>query len=205
MSSGFESDPHSQKGHACPRNFFGITSFEEMEAKESVYVPKRIVELRLNGLPGNFDLAHLRAIHRYLFQDVFPWAGEFRVVVISKVGGAPFAYPQHIASALTEAFYKLKAEDYLRGLARGQFAQRAAYYLGEINAVHPFREGNGRTQREFIRLLGARTGHRLSWKTLTKEENVAASILSHTRLDNSGLATIIEAAILKTESPEGKE
>jgi len=156
-----------------------------------------MTELFFSGLPGYFDLPHLCKIHRYLFQDVFPWAGELRQVGLSKVGGAPFAAPMHIASALSEAFTRLKAERLLSGLDATSFSERAAYYLGEINAIHPFREGNGRTQREFIRLLAEKAGHTLSWKHLSQAENVAASILSHTRGDNSGLATIIQAGILK--------
>jgi len=193
---GFDHDPHSQAGQACPRNFFGITSYEELTKKEAVYVPQRTTELVFSGLPGAFDLAHLRSIHRYLFQDVFPWAGELRQVGLSKVGGAPFAVPMHIAPALTEAFTKLKVEGLLQGLDIVDFSHRAAYYLAEINAIHPFREGNGRTQREFIRLLAQQAGHKLTWKRLSQAENIAASILSHTRGDNSGLATIIQAAIV---------
>jgi cell filamentation protein len=205
MSGGFEGDPHSQDGQPCPRNFLGTTSYQEVQRLESIYVPKRLLELRFKGMSGDFDTAHLRKIHRYLFQDVFPWAGELRVVGLAKVGGAPFAYPQHIANALGELFTKLKAEGHLVGLGRAEFAKRAAFFLGEINAVHAFREGNGRTQREFIRQLAAKAGHKLSWGALTREENTVASVLSHTRGDHSGLATIIEAAIAQTEAPGGKE
>jgi cell filamentation protein len=196
VASGFDNDPQSQNGEACPRNFFGITSYAELTQKEAVYVPQRMTELFFSGLPGSFDLAHLCRIHRYLFQDVFPWAGELRQVGLSKVGSAPFALPMHISSALSETFAKLKSERLLEGLDETSFSQRAAYYLGEINAIHPFREGNGRTQREFVRLLGGHAGHPLTWEHLSHEENVAASVLSHTRGDNSGLVTIIRAAIL---------
>jgi cell filamentation protein len=126
VAGGFDRDPHLQDGQACPRNYFGITSYDELTLKEAVYVPQRVVELLISGLPGSFDLAHLRAIHRYLFQDVFPWAGELRQVGMAKVGGFPFAPPMHIASALTEAFTKLKAENFLRGLEAATFSQRAA-------------------------------------------------------------------------------
>jgi len=205
MPGGFDADPHSQNGQPCPLNFFGITVYSELAELEGFYVPKRATQLEAQANQGRFDLDHLRKVHRYLFQDVFPWAGELRVVGLAKVGGAPFAPPMHIASALSEALDKLKNEDFLRGLDRVRFAQRSAYYLGEINAIHPFREGNGRTQREFIRQLALNAGHTLSWAGFSQEENIAASVLSHTRGDNSGLATIIEAAIAQTEAARDKD
>jgi len=198
MAAGFDNDPHSQDGNACPRNFFGITSYNELILKEAVYVPQRATELILSGLSGTFDLPHLCAIHRYLFQDVFPWAGELRRVGLSKTGGAAFAAPMHIASALTATFTSLRQENLLQNLDRPTFCQRAAFYLGEINAVHPFREGNGRTQREFIRQLAANAGYTLSWAGISPADNLAASIASHARGDNSGLAAILEASIIET-------
>jgi cell filamentation protein len=161
VASGFDHDPHSQDGTTCPRNFFGITSHAELAEQESYYVSKRAYEIAVAGVTGRFDVGHLRKIHWSLFRDIFPWAGEFRVVGLAKVGGAPFAPPIHIASALGEALDKLKNEGFIKGLEKGRFAQRAAFYLGEINAIHPFREGNGRTQREFIRQLAKEAGHTL--------------------------------------------
>ena len=195
MSGGFENDPHSENGQPCPRNFFGITIYVDLAELEAFYVSKRTVQLEAGGATGSFELFHLRNIHGYLFQDVFPWAGEFRQVGLAKVGGAPFAAPMHIASALTEVFTKLKAENLLQGLDAAKFSLRAAYYLGEINAIHPFREGNGRTQREFLRQLAQQAGHTISWAGISQAENVAASIASHTSGDNSGLARIIQTAI----------
>lgn len=110
----------------------------------------------------------------------------------------------HIGSALDEALAKLKAERFLTRLSPRSFAARAAFYLGEINAIHPFREGNGRAQREFIRQLGLNAGHPLSWSTegtgFTQQQMIDASILSHLGGDNSALAAIINAALFSTRS-----
>jgi len=195
MPSGFENDPHSQDGQACPRNYFGITSYTELKAIEAVYVPKRALELRIDGMQGAFDTAHLQKIHWYLFRDVFPWAGELRMVRLSKVGGALFANPTYIERVLASLFGELKSESYVRGTDAASFVKRAAYYLGAINATHPFREGNGRSQREFLRQLGVQAGHRLSWVDLDEQAKKEASILSHTRRDNSGLERILEGAL----------
>jgi cell filamentation protein len=198
VSSGFTNDPHSEPGNACPRNVFKLTNYAELHALEAPLVFSRIGEMRDRGVTGNFDTAHLRSIHKYLFQDVFPWAGELRVVNISK-GNTNFGPAMHIGSALKELFERLAKEKLLTNLGASAFVQRAAFYLGEINAIHPFREGNGRTQRELIRQLALHAGHPLSWSLegtgFTQQQMIDASILSHTRGDNSQLAAIIEAAL----------
>jgi cell filamentation protein len=203
VSSGFTNDPHSEFGNACPRNVFGLTNYADLHALEAPLVYLRIGEMNDRGITGNFDTAHLRAIHKYLFQDVFPWAGELRVVNISK-GNTNFGPAMHIGSALQELFEKLAKEKLLTNLDTPAFVQRAAFYLGEINAIHPFREGNGRTQREFIRQLALHAEHPLSWSLVgtgfTQQQMIDASILSHTRGDNSQLAAIIEAALFSTRA-----
>jgi len=88
---------------------------------------------------------------------------------------------------------KLAAENHLVGLDVDAFASRAAYFLGELNAVHPFREGNGRTQREFLRELGLKTGHYIDWRAVTAEEMIEASQLSH----RSGDSSLFTKMILK--------
>ncbi len=194
MSSGFTNDPHSEQDFACPRNRFGITDYVDLQRYEAPLVVKRGGELEDRGVSGKFDVAHLQSIHRYLFQDVFPWAGEFRVVNLMK-GNSPFGPAMHLHGALEETLAKLKQEHLLNDLAPHSFAGRAAFYLGEINAIHPFREGNGRTQREFIRQLALQAGHPLSWAGFTQKEMVEASILSHLQGDNSGLCAIIQSAL----------
>ncbi len=197
MSLGFVYDPHSEKGYPCPKNFFGIADYTDLQEFEAPLAAKRGGELEDRGVSGKFDAAHLRAIHKYLFQDVFPWAGEFRVVNISK-GSSNFSPAMHIAGALADALAKLKAERFLLGSSVHNFSLRAAFYLGEINAIHPFREGNGRTQREFIRQLALSAVHPLSWAGFGQQEMIDASIASHLRGDNAGLAAIIEAALFSS-------
>jgi cell filamentation protein len=106
-----------------------------------------------------------------------------------------FGPAMHIAGALDDLLARLHRERLLAGLDRTSLAPRAAYYLGEINAIHPFREGNGRTQREFIRQLALHAGHPLSWAGFTQDEMVAASIASHLRGDFGPLTGILERAL----------
>ncbi len=198
-SAGFAADPHWEQGHPCPRNRFGFTDDTKLQLIEAPLVAKRGGELEDLGITGNFDPTHLRAIHRHLFQDIFPWAGELRVVNPSK-GNSTFGPALHIASALDEALTKLAQENRLLNLDPRTFAQRAAFYLGEINTIHPFREGNGRTQREFIRQLALHAGHPLSWAGFTQAQMTDASILSHLQGDNSALAAILDQALLSNRA-----
>lgn len=198
MSSGFDHDPHSEAGNPCPKNSFGITIYSNLQLLETVFVLKRTVELATKGITGKFDSTHLQSIHRYLFQDVFPWAGEFRVVNISK-GNSNFGPAMFLEPALADALARLKSERFLVGLASQEFSKRAAFYLGEINAIHPFREGNGRTQREFIRQLAQSVGHPLSWAGFTQQQMTDASIASMIG-DYSQLAAIIQAALFSTRN-----
>lgn len=124
---------------------------------------------------GQFSIRHYQAIHRHLFQDVYAWAGQIRKVRIAK-SGSMFCYPENIVDQLRRLFAQLHGEHYLKGLTAGQFADRAAEYLAELNAIHPFREGNGRTQLAFLTLLAARAGHPLNLDLLDPNAMLAAMI-----------------------------
>lgn len=172
------------------RNRFGVEDAAELEGLEARIVAARSRELVKGPVKGRYDLAHLQAIHRYLFGDLYEWAGQLRTVDISK-NGHMFAHRAHIAGAAGEIFHKLEGEKYLAGLGPDAFCLRAAYYFGEINALHPFREGNGRTQREFLSHLADAAGYYIAWEDVVYAEMLRASIESF--LGNlSGLSAIIK-------------
>jgi cell filamentation protein len=157
---------------------------------------RRVAELAHAAKPGKLNLAHLKAIHRHIFQDVYPWAGEFRTVNISGSNQPWFARPEYILPCLDTIFSGLaKDPAFDRGISHTQFCARAAYHMGELNAAHPFRDGNGRAQREFIRQLALKNGYSLNWSCVTRAAMTEASIRSFQHADNSGLATILETAI----------
>lgn len=173
------------------RNTFGLRDARELERRIASLSAMRVLELSRAPLKGKFDIQHLRRIHQYIFQDVFPWAGDFREVVTSRTNSFGFPPPQFLIPSLESLFAALAAEKRLAGLNADAFADRAGHYLGELNAIHPFREGNGRTQREFIRTLALDAGHRVSWRDLTPAENNEASRISYATGDSSGLAALI--------------
>jgi len=191
MSSTPEnSDPYLHPGTNVLKNLRGLTDPELLERFEARRTHYRVSELIDNPVPGRFDLGHLKAIHRYIFQDVYEWAGQFRTVNISK-GGHLFGLATFLEPALQQVLTKLAAENHLIELDADTFAGRAAYFLGELNAAHPFREGNGRAQREFIRELGLKAGHYIDWRATTAKEMIEASQLSHLRGESCLFANLI--------------
>ena len=114
-------------------------------------------------------MAHLCKIHAYLFQDVYEWAGEIRSIDIIR-GGSRFCNVRQIQSYSNTVFSDLAAENYLIDLEPKVFASRLAHYLSEINAIHPFREGNGRVQRLFISQLAEQAGYTLDYSALGQED-----------------------------------
>jgi len=191
MSSTSEnSDPYLLPGTNVLKNLRGLTDPELLERFEARRTHYRVSELIDNPLPGRFDVGHLKAIHRYIFQDVYEWAGQFRTVNISK-GGHLFGLATFLEPAIQQVLTELAAENHLIELDADSFAGRAAYFLGELNAAHPFREGNGRAQREFIRELGLKAGHDIDWRATTAKEMIEASQLSHLRGESSLFANLI--------------
>jgi cell filamentation protein len=173
------------------RNSFGLRDVEKLEQKIANYSAIRVLGLSRQPFTGKFDIAHLRRIHQYIFQDVFPWAGDFREVTTSRTNSFGFPPPQFLIPSLETLFAALKAEKYLAGLSPDIFANRAGHYLGELNAIHPFCEGNGRSQREFIRSVPLHAGHKLTWRNLSPAENNEASRISFATGNHSCLAALI--------------
>jgi cell filamentation protein len=177
-------------GSDCLRNRLGIRDRGELERAEAEQTTIRIAQIERTPILGRYDLVHLRAFHRRIFADIYTWAGELRSVAIAK-DDSLFALPEHIEAYLRGLFEVLAAEDHLRGLARTDFLDRATHYHAELNAAHPFREGNGRAQRAFLGQLSRDAGHRLAWQRLDRERNIDAARASH-RGDNSPLRALLD-------------
>lgn len=170
------SDPYVCSNTTVLKNRFGIKCQDELDSIERYSSTARLAELIEKPIKGNFDLVHLQKIHEHIFQDLYPWAGNIRTVDIAK--STMFCPMQHFHSYQEDVFKKLQKENSLQGLDIDQFSKRAAYYLGEINMLHPFREGNGRTQREFMRELALCAGYDLSFDKVSRQEMIEASIHS---------------------------
>lgn len=187
-------DPYIHPRSRLLKNRANLHTPEALAAHEARMVFKRLIFLYSRPVAGAFDTAHLRAIHRALFQDVYPWAGRVRSCDLS-LGFVNFCPAQRLESSLTALFDELARDNWLRERSAEQFSHGAAYYLSELNAIHPFRDGNGRTQREFIRELGLSAGHRVRWAPITQFEMYTASKLSMATKNPVGLVHILRKAL----------
>jgi len=158
-------------------NKLGIDDAEQLDQAVADISAARLEELALRPLPGAYDLDHLKRFHKNIFGDVFEWAGQIRTVQISKVTG--FCLPQHIETYAEAEFAKLARHNYLRNLARQEFIEKLAYYHAEVNEMHPFREGNGRTQRAFLRQLAMDAGYQIDWAAVDIDDNITAAVEAH--------------------------
>ena len=175
------------------KNALGIEDPKALEDAERILSQAR-QDAGADTIPRTFDFEHLKTIHLNLFQDVYPdWAGEVRPIGISK--GVNFTEPYHIEAYAEETFRTLAEKGFLQGLPRDTFVTEATELLGHLNAIHPFREGNGRTQREFIRQLADEAGYDFDLSGVTADQNNEASYLSLAYGDDSGLHKIMDGAI----------
>jgi cell filamentation protein len=168
-------DPYLYPGAGVLRNRLGLTDPDQLDRVERRLVTQRIIE----GAPtGDFDVAHLRAIHRHLFQDVYAWAGELRTVEIAK-GGQQFQFRQFIETGMADVHRRLAKADFLGELSTGAFADAAARIMGDVNYVHPFRDGNGRTQLQYLDQLAAQAAHPIDLTRIDARRWLEASRASH--------------------------
>ncbi|MCV3738097.1 Fic family protein [Rhizobium sp. TRM96647] len=169
-----ETDPLCYPGTTVLRNKLGLVDQDELDEYETAMFVVRSEE---PWPEGDLDVTYYLSLHHHLFQDVYDWAGEIRTIRIGK-GGNWFCYPEHIRAQLDRIFQHLTNANALDSLAPGDFAAQAAHLLAEINAIHPFREGNGRTQLAFLALLAERASLPFDADVLGRERVMDAMIES---------------------------
>lgn len=165
------------EGSNILKNKLNITDSILLEEIERKLVIAKLYELRQNKQIGEFDIKHFVSIHRYLFEDIYPFAGLLRTENIAK-GNFSFAEWKYIENELKTLLDKLKQESYLVGYNKKELSKKLAYYMAELNVLHPFREGNGRVIREFIRQLALKNGYTLDLKDIEPQDMLNASIES---------------------------
>ncbi len=186
-------DPYVYPGTSVLRNIAGLKCADMLAEREAQVSTLRLAQLARLRIEGAYDLAHLQEFHRVIFQDIYSWAGQLRSVPLAKPGSM-FALPKHIENYMSDVLRQLAGEQYLRGLTRDPFAERLTHYYAEINAVHPFREGNGRAQRAFLRQMALDADHTLTWEHLDSEPLIRASQRSF-QGDNRPMRTLIDKVL----------
>lgn len=165
-------------GNGVLKNKFGLRDARMLRQFEYEYADFRAFQLR--RIPGlitrTFDAAHLRAIHGFLFQDTYEWAGQYRTVNMFK-GDSGFARIEEIEDYLQEAAFTVTVTDWANATL-GEFSQQAATVFAYVNQVHPFREGNGHSSKMFMEHLAGLSTFRMDFSRVKPAEWNRASALS---------------------------
>lgn len=170
---GSGQDKYCYHGSDVLKNRLNIKNFDLL-----VLAEKDITDISANliefSLPP-YDLNYLCSIHRQLFSDIYDWAGELRDIDISKMD-TRFCTVNRILPESDKIFSSLAKQNYLEGLERPALVKWAAEYYGEINMLHPFRDGNGRAQRILIEHIVVNAGFEIDWTDIQTDEWLAANI-----------------------------
>lgn len=162
-------------GTSCLINKFGIKDDKQLSLIEGQITFAKGSELEYNPIKGSFDFEHYKAIHKYLFDDIYEWAGKIRTVDISKKGTnfAKHAEIEHLAAA---CFARLKSKNYFIGQKFEEYAENIVDFYCTTNMLHPFREGNGRTQRIFISQLVRLSEYEINFSNIDTDDLMLATI-----------------------------
>ncbi|PZT47426.1 cell filamentation protein Fic [Helicobacter valdiviensis] len=162
-------------------NKIGAKSLDELFLKERMITNKKALELIKNPIKANFDYQHLKDIHKALFEDVYTWAGQDRneqgIYGLFIKGNSLFCKGEYLPKEAKRIFDELVKNNYLKhSKDLNNFAKELANFISDLNALHPFREGNGRTQRIFLNNLAKNAGYKLDLNLISKEQTIKASI-----------------------------
>lgn len=173
---GAGQDPYCYPNTAVLINLFDLQSDEELEKAEVEFTSYRLSTFAPDFENLNFEF--LCRIHFHLFQDLYPWAGQIRTVDISKQS-THFCNVRFILTSSSKCFDLLSKNNYLRGMQQATFIETIADFFCEMNVVHPFREGNGRSLRLFCEILALQAGYELSWKDVDQQTWLQANIAGY--------------------------
>jgi cell filamentation protein len=195
MASADGPDPYLDPDTGILRNLVGASSEQELSAAVADLPAARQLQLLAHPPKPSRDLDEVRAIHRALFQDVYDWAGQVRVVDLRTMteGAEPFLPVRSIERASMFFAAELRRDTMLRGLSRDQFVQTLPYHYTNLNSIHPFRAGNGRAQRVFWSLVARDAGWHLDWRAVRGEVNERASQASREQLEFGPLVEMFDA------------
>lgn len=174
-------------------NRLDIHDKDKLLTTETSLVAIRLYQLYQNPIRGSFDYDHLCRIHQHIFQDLYIWAGKTRMVNIAKT--SLFCLVQFIPS-YAESIFPAYLNDCMRAKDNSEkFIHVFTEHYADLNALHPYREGNGRSQREYCRELCLKCGYSFDLRHTNHEEMLFASIESLDKGSNAGLEAIFRKCI----------
>ena len=170
------------EGTTCLINKFGIKDDQQLSFVEGQITFAKGSELERNPMQGNFDFEHYKAIHKYLFDEIYEWAGKIRNVDMSKKGTV-FAKCNEIESLAKACFQRLQDQNYFIGKPFDEYIAALVDFYCVTNILHPFREGNGRTQRIFLSQLIRHAGYEINFANINTDDLMAATIQAANGVD----------------------
>ena len=188
------SSDNCYEGTTCLVNKLGIRDEEKLAEVEAQITFAKTVMLEENPIEGNFDFEHFKRIHEFLLCDLYEWAGQVRTVDISKKR-TKFLDAKSIEKIANKCFSKI-AEGYLENLPFEDFAKRIAEFYNDVNYIHPFREGNGRTQRVYFTQLIRHYGYDINFSEVDTDELMIATIQASQGVIDFLIEFFIEAIVV---------
>ena len=190
-------------GTSVPRNKLNITDSQILHEIENSLL-EEAYQTFYSDLTDKtiLDESYFIALHRYTFESLYDWAGEYRDTNMSK-GDSQFCLGAYVKEASIKIFDELASEKYLRPYVVDidKFAQKLAYYKGELIALHPFHELNGRILRLYIDMLVSQNGFEfIDYSNHIDNGNyIQASINAVQFADNNLLIQILKDGLIKNE------
>ena len=169
-------DPYLIPHTRVLKNKLNVQTQEELDFFENDLVSVRSYKLYENLPHVEGTVKQLQWIHHYLFQDVYDWAGQIRTIDMTKGGGEPFHPLEYMGVGIRYCEQTLKNDNLLQGLSIDEFISKLSVNYNNFNVLHPFREGNGRTQRVFWDMVARDAGYHFDWGLITQSVNDEASI-----------------------------
>ncbi len=169
-------DPYLIPHTRVLKNKLNVQTQEDLDFFENDLVSVRSYKLYENLPHAEGTVKQLQWIHRYLFQDVYDWAGQIRTIDMTKGGGEPFHTLEYMGVGIRYCEQTLKNDNLLQGLSIDEFISKLSVNYNNFNVLHPFREGNGRTQRVFWDIVARDAGYHFDWGLITQRVNDEASI-----------------------------
>ncbi len=173
---GVGQDPYCYDGTQVFKNRLGIRDDATLQEAE-----RELTIIAAAGIPFTpppYDFSYLKALHRQLFRDLYPWAGEIRTIDISK-DDTRFCHCDRIEPEAQKLFTRISSANWYTGLERDELIVAAAEFYGDLNVLHPFRDGNGRAQRLLFEHLIINCGYEISWAGLERGEWIRANIAAY--------------------------
>nr|WP_298415958.1 putative adenosine monophosphate-protein transferase Fic [uncultured Halomonas sp.] len=188
---GTGQDPYCYEGSSTLKNLLNIRDDLTLESAERDLTT--ITAQDIQFAPPPYDLNYLKGLHHQLFSDLYSWAGEIRTIDVAK-GETRFCHVQRIEPEAHKLFEQFAHEGYYVDLARDQLIVAVAELYGDLNVIHPFREGNGRTQRLLFEHIVINSGYEISWESIQREEWLHASIAAY-HCDYDAMAILFDRCI----------